>query len=138
MSAPSNKEEINIIYKSSHNHKREKQVVLLMIADNGQDDKPDKWHYLALKSELTDDGHKKPIHSLSRLFRGMTSNHNGDFYCLGCFYSFRTDNALRKHERLCDNHDYCNIVMPTEDKNILKYNHGEKSLKVANVIYMDL
>ena len=68
----------------------------------------------------------------------MTWNHNGDFYCLGYLHSFRTDNALRKHERLCDNHDYCNIVMPTEDKNILKYNHGEKSLKVANVIYMDL
>ena len=28
--------------------------------------------------------------------------------------------------------------MPTEDKNILKYNYGEKSLKVANRIYMDL
>ena len=68
----------------------------------------------------------------------MTWNHNGDFYCLGYLHSFRTDNALRKHERLCDNHDCCNIVMPTEDKNILKYNHGEKSLKVANVIYMDL
>ena len=27
--------------------------------------------------------------------------------------------------------------MPTKDKNILKYNHGEKSLKVANVIYLD-
>ena len=28
--------------------------------------------------------------------------------------------------------------MPTEDKNILKYNPGEKSLKVANIIYMDV
>ena len=28
--------------------------------------------------------------------------------------------------------------MPTEDKNILKYNHGEKSLNVANIIYLDL
>ena len=28
--------------------------------------------------------------------------------------------------------------MPAEDKNILKYNAGEKSLKVANIIYMDL
>ena len=27
--------------------------------------------------------------------------------------------------------------MPTEDKNILKYNHREKSLKVANIIYLD-
>ena len=28
--------------------------------------------------------------------------------------------------------------MPDKDKNIFKYNHGEKSLKVAHVIYMDL
>ena len=28
--------------------------------------------------------------------------------------------------------------MPAEDKNILKYNPGEKSLKVAKIIYMDL
>ena len=28
--------------------------------------------------------------------------------------------------------------MPDEDKNILKYNHGEKSLKVASIIYADL
>ena len=28
--------------------------------------------------------------------------------------------------------------MPTKGKNIVKYNSGEKSLKVANVIYFDL
>ena len=69
--------------------------------------------------------------------RGITSNNNGDFYSLGCLHSFRTDNALKKHEILCNNHDYCEIVMLTEDKNILKYNHGVKSLKVANVFHLD-
>ena len=49
----------------------------------------------ALKSECTDDGFNRPIRSLSRLFRGITSNHHGDFYCLGCLHSFRTDNALK-------------------------------------------
>ena len=28
--------------------------------------------------------------------------------------------------------------MPNEDKKILKYNHGEKSLKVPFMIYVDL
>ena len=28
--------------------------------------------------------------------------------------------------------------MPTEDINTLKYNHGENSLKVANIFYLDL
>ena len=28
--------------------------------------------------------------------------------------------------------------MPTKDKNIVRYNHGEKSLKVPAAIYLDL
>ena len=40
------------------------------------------------------------------LFRGITSNHHGDFYCLNCLHSFRTDNPLKKYERLCENNDY--------------------------------
>ena len=42
----------------------------------------EKWHYTALKSEPTEDGFIRPTKSLSRLFRGITSNHDGDFYCL--------------------------------------------------------
>ena len=108
-----------------------------MITDNNQEDIQGKWHYIALKGDITDDGYKKPINSISKLFRVITSNNNGDFYCLGCLHSFRTNNPLKKHKRLCNKHDYCEIVMPTEDKNILKYNHREKSLKVANIIYLD-
>ena len=48
------------------------------------------------------------------------------------------DNAIKKHERLCNNHDYCQLIMPSKNKNILKYNHEEKSLKVANLIYFDI
>ena len=55
----------------------------------------EKWHYIALKSVRTDDGFNRPIRSLSRLFRGITSNNHEDFYCLGCLHSFRTDNALK-------------------------------------------
>ena len=129
---PHNEKTINLAYKSKYNRKRENQVVLLMIT-NGE-----KWHYIALKSERTDDGFNRPIRSLSRLFRGITSNHHGDFYCLNCLHSFRTDNALKRHERLCDNNDYCNVEMPTQFNKTLKYNHGEKSLKTPFVIYADL
>ena len=76
----------NLIYKSDHNRKRKNQVVLLMITDNEQEDTTDKWHYLALKSIPTENGYKKPTQSISRLFRGITSNHNRDFYCLGCLH----------------------------------------------------
>ena len=84
-----------------------------------------KWHYLVAKS-------------LSRLLRGITSNHVGDFYCLNCFHSYSTENKLKKHEKVCNDHDYCYVEMPDEDNKILKYNHGEKSLKALFMIYADL
>ena len=72
------------------------------------------------------------------MLRGITSNHNGDFYCLNCFHSYRTHNKLKKHEKVCNNNDYCHVDMPKEDEKILKYNHGEKSLKAPFTIYADL
>ena len=130
--APHNTKTIRLAYKSKYNCKRENQVVLLMITDGK------KWHYLALKSVRTTNGYNRPVISLSRLFRGITLNNNGDFYSLSCLHSFRTDNVLNRHERLCDKHDYCYVKMPTEDNKILKYNHGEKSLKAPFIIIIDL
>ena len=123
-----NEKTINPTYKSKYNRQRENQVVLLMIT-NGE-----KPHYTALKSERTDDGFNLLIRSLSRLFRGITSNHDEDFYCMNCLHSFKTDNALKRHERLCENNDYCSVEMPTQFNKILKYNHAEKSLKTPFVI----
>ena len=82
-----------------------------------------KWHYLAVKS-------------FSRLLRGITSNHDGDFYCLHCFHSYRTENKLEKHEQVCNNHDYCCVEMSDEFNKIC--NHGEKSLKAPAIVYADL
>ena len=104
--APHNKNTLNLAYKSKYYCKRKNQVVLLMI-NNGK-----KWHYIALKSEPTEDGFNHPIRSLSRFSNGITLNHNGDFYCLNSSHSFRTDNALKNHERLCDNNGYCSVEMP--------------------------
>ena len=42
------------------------------------------------------------------------------------------------HERLCNDHDNCQVEMPDEDNKKLKYNHGEKSLKAPFMIYADL
>ena len=33
---------------------------------------------------------------------------------------------IKKHERMCDNNDYCHVEMPTKNNKTLKYNHGEK------------
>ena len=64
-----------------------------------------KWHYLALKSVHAPNGYKRPIRSLPRLLRGKTLNNNGSFYYLNCFYSIRTDNKIKRHERFCHKHD---------------------------------
>ena len=103
---PHNTKTIRLACKSKYNHMRENQVILLMITDGK------KWHYLALKSERSFHGEKwynRPVTSLHRLLRGITSdhNHNGDFYHLNCFYSYRTGNKLKKHENVCNKHDYC-------------------------------
>ena len=79
-----------------------------------------KWHYLVVKN-------------LSGLLRGIISNHKEDFYCLNCFHSYRTKSKLEAHKN-----DYCHVEMPTKDNNIIKYNHGEKSMKVLFIIYADI
>ena len=78
------------------------------------------------------------VKNLSRLLRGIKSNHDGDFYCLNCFYSYRTKNKLDAYKKICENHDYCHIEMPTKDNNIIKYNQGEKSIKLPFIVYADL
>ena len=116
---PDNKKEIEPAYTSKYNCKCKKQLVLLMITDDDN-----RWHYLEVKS-------------LPTLLRGTTSNHHGDFYCLNCFHSYRTLNKLKKHEKVCNNHDYCRIDMPKEHEKI-KYLPGEKSLKAPFIICADL
>ena len=99
----------------------------------------EKWHYTALKSKQTEDGFIRPTKSLSRLFKGITSNHKGDFYCLNCLHSFRTYNILKKHEKLCENNDFCYVEMPTKKKgSILKYIDGVKALRMPFKIYANL
>ena len=72
------------------------------------------------------------------MLRGITGNNNGDFYCLNSFRSFTTENKLEKHKNICEHLDCCYVEMPEEDNKILKYNHGEKSMKVPFAIYADL
>ena len=39
---------------------------------------------------------------------------------------------------MCQNHHYCYAQMSKEDNKILKYNHGEMSMKIPFIIYADL
>ena len=116
---PNDTKDIRLAYKSEYNGKRKNKVILLMIGDG------EKWHYLAVKN-------------LPRLLRVISSNHKGDHYCLGCFHSYSTADRLKKHERLCNNHKFCEIEMPTGKNKILKYSQGSKSLRVPVAYYCDI
>ena len=71
---PYSTEEIRHAYKEKHNLKHKNQVTLLMITDGKT------WHYIAMK--------------ITVLLRGITSNYVGDFCCLNCLHSFRTESKL--------------------------------------------
>ena len=106
-------------YKSKYNLNRENQVIILKITDG------EKGHSLAAKI-------------LSALFRGIAGNNNRYFYCLNFFKTYTTENKLKKHKNICQNHDYCYVEMPEEGNKILQYNQEEKSMKVPFIIYADL
>ena len=119
MYVPHNTKKIHVACKWRHNLTREKQVILLMIS-NGEN-----WHYLTVKN-------------LPGLLKGITSTHKEDFYCLNCFHSYRTKNKLKAHLKICENPNYCHAEMLNEDNRIIKYDQGEKSIKLPFVIYADL
>ena len=53
-----------------------------------------------------------------------------DNFMLKLFSLMQYEKKLENHEKVCENHDYGYVEMPYEDSKILKYNHGEKSMKV--------
>ena len=116
---PHNTKKIQLAYRSKYNLTYNKQMILLLITDG------EKWHYLV-------------VNNLSRLLRGITSNDHDGFCCLNCFHSYRTKNKLEAHKKICENHDYCHVEMPIKGNNTIKYNHGEKSIKIPFTIYADL
>ena len=116
---PYNTEKIRHTCKTKYNKERENQVTLLMITDGK------KWYYLAVKR-------------ISVLLRGVTSKSDGDFYSLNCFHSYSAKDKLKKHYNVCKNNYYCYVEAPKEDDKILKYNYGEKYMKVPFIIYAGL
>ena len=79
-----------------------------------------KWHYFVVKS-------------LSALFRGITSNHKEDFYCLNCFHSYSAKEKLKRYKKVCENHDCCYVEMA---KKIIKYKiHPWRKIYECSIYY---
>ena len=75
---------------------------------------------------------------LSTSLRRITSKHSGDFCYFNCFHSFRTKSKLESHKKVCENKDFCNAVMPSEDTKILELNQYRISDKALFIIYVGL
>ena len=95
----------SLYFKNYSSLNCEKQIILLMIPN----EEKEGWYYLLVKK-------------LSALLRGIASKHHGDFCCLNCLHSFRTENKLKSHEKICESKGFCGIVMPSEKDSILEFN----------------
>ena len=84
-----------------------------------------QWHYLAVKK-------------LSVSLTGITSKRHGNFYCLNCLHSFTTEKKLESHKKSCENKNSCNVIMSSEDTEILEFDKNQKSYKAPFIIYADL
>ena len=129
---PLNEVDICPEYISKRNFDKKHQVVLLKIGDD-----TGKWHFLVLPSNLDDDGFRRLKKSISRLLEDISSKSHDDFYCFGCFHSFRSESALKNHVDLCKNNKFAKIELPNSENNFKKYKPGAKSLKMNTVIYAD-
>ena len=101
-------EEINFPSKKDDWKKFEKIIeqLLLMFC---MVKKKEGWRYLAVKK-------------LSMLVREITFKHHGEFYYLNCLHSLTTEKKRGSHKQVCENKDFLNIAMPSEDTKILESN----------------
>ena len=110
--------------------KEEKTYPAYILKDDSNFEKKKFFFFDHLKRRGTTLSSSKKLSTLSR---GITSKHDGDFYCLSCLHSLTINNKLALHKTVCQNKDFCSDVMPFEDTKILKFNQYEKSDK--NTIY---
>ena len=72
------------------------------------------------------------------LLRGITSKHHSGFSFLDCLLSFQTKKKLEPDKKICKNKDFYNVIMPSEDNKMLKFNQYQISDKAPFIIYTDL
>ena len=114
-------------YVSKHNSNHEKQVILLIISNRethkAKSEGWQLWHYLAVKK-------------LVALLRRITSKHHVSF--IACLHSFTTKEKVQLHKKVCENKDFCNIIIPSEDTKKSEFNQYEKYDKARFIIHADL
>jgi len=59
------------------------------------------------------------------------------YTCRNCLQGFQRKEALENHKEKCLAHKHCNVIMPEEGKNILKFEKHHFSSKLPIAIYCD-
>ena len=54
------------------------------------------------------------------------------------FHFFATKSKRESHKEVCENKDFCNVIMPSENNKILEFNQYQKSNKAKFINYADL
>ena len=57
---------------------------------------------------------------------------------MNCFNSFRTEKKLESRKRVCENKNFCNVIMPFEDTKILQFSQYQETDKAPFIIYAEL
>ena len=64
-------------------------------------------------------------------------NRNKQYTCRNCLQGFRRKETLEKHKEICLDHDYCKVIMPKKDNNILKFKNHYFKNRLPFVIHSD-
>ena len=109
------------MYKSKHDFSRPMIPDLIYINDKEND----KDHFAA-------------ISSISRLLFGLRSKLKGTHYCRNCLNEFRSELVLDKHSKICEDNDYCEIIMPSKKKSKLIFDLSKDTSMTLRSIYAEL
>lgn len=84
------------------------------------------------------DTHYCWIKNLSAIVRPqLTKHHSKIFLCYRCLNSFKTEEKLTEHKKLCTDKNDCAIEMPTPDTNFVRFKNFKNELELPFIMYAD-
>ena len=78
------------------------------------------------------------IKKISALLTDIKPKNKGDFYCMNYLHSFRRKIKIESHKTVCENKDFCYVVIPSEDTKILEFSQFQKSYQDLFTTHADL
>lgn len=77
-----------------------------------------------------------PITDLDKLLHQITKNKTRAFFlCKACFSHYSSEEKFIAHQELCSQYPPTRIELPTDKKNILKFENFRHEQKIPYVIY---